>query len=60
MADLQPTPKLRWVTRRDSQRPGTYVVQQILQQWFAEDMPGYMRDKAKGEWRDVDVVDESG
>ena len=48
MTDLVPTEKLRWL-----RRPGDAPV---LQQWYAEDVPGYMRNTAKGEWRDVETV----
>lgn len=55
--NLIPTAKLRWVER------GTTIgndpnVPRILQQWWAEDLPGYMRAEAKGEWRDVESVRE--
>jgi hypothetical protein len=29
----------------------------VLQQYFAEDLPGYMRNDAKGDWRDVITVE---
>jgi hypothetical protein len=34
--------------------PDSYK-QRFLQQWFAPDVPGYMRRDAEGEWRDVPV-----
>jgi len=54
MADLRPTPRLRW--KRIDDRTGP--PQLYLQQWWAEDMPSYMRDQAKGEWRDVPTETE--
>lgn len=45
-----PTPRLRFVYR-DTLSEGL----RVLQQWFAPDMPGYMRDPKVGEWRDVPV-----
>ena len=55
---LVPTARLRWL-KRPSSRPRRSEYESILQQWFAEDLPGYMRDTAKGEWRDVELVVES-
>jgi hypothetical protein len=49
--DWVPTPRLRWVG----------VPAPRLQQWWAEDVPAYMRSTAAGEWRDVpQVVGEVG
>lgn len=57
-----PTVRLRFVERRGYWLAhGGFVhvadvdasVVRCLQQWWAEPMPGYMRDVAKGEWRDV-------
>ena len=56
-----PTARLRFVKRAhefQSMDP-TMPMQRILQQWWAEDMPSYMRDKALGEWRDVELTEES-
>ncbi len=50
--DLAPTARLRWVERGDGVTAPTMPV---LQQWWAEDVPGYMRASAAGEWRDVPV-----
>lgn len=48
-----PTPKLRWRRGTDNQL--------YLEQFWAQDLPTYMRDLAKGEWRLVDTVEsESG
>lgn len=44
-----PTTRLRWVRDADKQL--------YLEQWWAEDMAGYMRDQAEGEWRRVEEVD---
>ncbi len=41
------TPRLRWASIGDTT---------VLQQWFAADVPAYMRRDAEGEWRDVPVV----
>jgi hypothetical protein len=48
-----PTAFLRFVTRKP---PGPT---RILQQWWAENAPDYMRSHA-GEWRDVPMVEEDG
>jgi len=58
MADwiLIPTARLRWVYRDGVQSPP----HKFLQQWWAQDLPSYMRQEAVGEWRDVEVVSESG
>jgi hypothetical protein len=58
---LIPTVRLRFIERpsSDPSRPSGASTK-ILQQWFAPDMPGYMRDAAKGEWRDVPLEPESG
>ena len=66
-ADWVPTAKLRWV-----ERPGTtgnFTVggptgkdrvarRFVLQVWYSQDVPGYMRRDAEGEWRDVVVEEE--
>ena len=49
--EYAPTAYLRWTWR--DERPGPR--RQVLQQWFAEDVPAYMRKTAAGEWRDVPV-----
>jgi len=56
MADLRPTPRLRWIQRE--LKLGERGWGRDLQQWWAEDMPSYMRDQAKGEWRDVPTESE--
>lgn len=54
--DWVPTAKLRFV---DRPAPGTEKIRQvILQQWWSQDVPGYMRRDAEGEWRDVVVEAE--
>ena len=39
--------------------PAVVMVEcRVLQVWWAEDIPSYMRNSAKGEWRDVPVERE--
>ena len=45
--------RLRWVQRPFSDQPNPVRIISVLQQWWAQDLPTYMRDVAKGEWRDV-------
>jgi hypothetical protein len=52
--DMAPTPKLRFVVR-----PVGPTMQSVLQQWWAHDVPEYMREPNKGEWRDVETFEES-
>ena len=52
--DWVPTARLRWVRR--SIDP-TFPPQLILEQWYSQDVPGYMRRDAEGEWRDVPTVE---
>jgi hypothetical protein len=47
---LVATPTLRWVP---SQR-GDAIFK--LQQWWAPDVPGFMRSDNDGEWRDVPTI----
>lgn len=49
---LIPTARLRFI-EREPPLGITGGPWKILQQYWAEDMPAYMRDQAKGEWRDV-------
>jgi hypothetical protein len=56
MNQLIPTARLRFVERAVSLDAENSATVKILQQYWAEDMPGYMRDLAKGEWRDVECV----
>jgi hypothetical protein len=51
--NLEPTSYLRFVERQDGKKK-----LRILQQWWAEQMPSYMRDVRKGEWKDVLLEDE--
>jgi hypothetical protein len=60
---LAPTPRLRFV-RRPVSTPDptveygvTVTGERVLQQWWAADVPSYMRG-SEGEWRDVDTADE--
>ena len=56
-----PTSKLRFIERRPPDDPvdgpAGGPARKILQQWWAPDMPAYMRG-SDGEWRDVPVVTE--
>ncbi len=59
--DLAPTARLRWVERTppaDSPAEANETVR-VLQVWWAQDVPAYMRASALGEWRDVEVGIES-
>ena len=56
------TPMLRWVTRPltgNAPKPPNFriaagKVEMVLQQWWTEDVPAYMRGPmTPGEWRDV-------
>jgi hypothetical protein len=58
----QPTARLRFVVRTvdiTADMPPNFMKatrdMRILQQWYAPDMPGYMRDPTVGEWRDVPI-----
>ena len=63
--DLAPTARLRWVEREVpatelSEGGGAVTLRgmtqwRVLQQWWAADVPSYMRATAEGEWRDVPV-----
>jgi hypothetical protein len=67
-AKLVPTTRLRFVEKAIQIAPAEpetntramSKMARVLQQFWAEDMPGYMRDQAKGEWRDVALESESG
>jgi hypothetical protein len=48
-SNFVPTPKLRFVERDGAK---------ILQQYFSEDVPNYMRNNSAGEWRDVETTQE--
>lgn len=52
-----PTTRLRWIDRAASLDAENASTVKVLQQYFAEDLPGYMRNDAKGEWRDVITVE---
>jgi hypothetical protein len=52
---MEPTPKLRFVERATSLDAENCATHRVLQQWWAEPMPAYMRSEAVGEWRDVPV-----
>jgi hypothetical protein len=56
--NLAPTARLRFVLRTPLDAAAcslNAMPERILQQWWAEDVPGYMRRGAQGEWRDVEV-----
>jgi hypothetical protein len=53
---LKPTPKLRFVQR--ALPDDTTHCLRILQQYWSEDLPSYMADESKGEWRDVPMEQE--
>jgi len=59
--DWVQTAKLRFVHRVIESQPAklSAVTKLILQQWFAADVPGYMKNHAEGEWRDVPVEEET-
>ena len=65
-----PTSRLRWVQKsvpaaeqpppKKGVAPTVVMVEcRVLQVWWAEDIPSYMRNSAKGEWRDVPVEGEA-
>jgi hypothetical protein len=58
-SDWVPTARLRWVERIDPPEPeDTFQRKRVfLQQWYSQDVPGYMRRDAEGEWRDVPTVE---
>lgn len=61
--DWVPTARLRFVEREvPLDNPGQLVTKRtvrILQQYWAHDVPGYMRKSAEDEWRDVVVEEET-
>lgn len=59
MNNYIPTARLRFVERPTSLDAENCRTLRILQQWWAEDLPGYMRKDATGEWRDVPLEVES-
>ena len=56
--DWVPTARLRFVKRREIADVDAPIVR-ILQQYWAQDVPGYMRKSAEGGWRDVEIEDET-
>lgn len=57
---LEPTPHLRFVEREVTVEGSGVIKNRFLQQWWAEDVPSYMRGTAAGEWRDVPMgVDDA-
>jgi hypothetical protein len=59
--NYKPTAHLRWVTREIEAggRKASPRTEQILQQWWAPDMPAYMQS-GDGEWRDVPSMPVQG
>lgn len=53
---MAPTAMLRWVEKVPPQgnKPGKKSI--VLQQWWTEDVPAYMRADSDGEWRDVPLM----
>jgi hypothetical protein len=62
-SDWVPTARLRFVEREvPLDNPGQLVTKRtvrILQQYWAQDVPGYMRKRAEGGWRDVEIEEET-
>lgn len=56
---LEPTAKLRWIPKMD--KKGQVVVDYTLQQWWSNAANVRMgpQHMVKGEWRDVEVVDDT-
>ena len=56
---MEPTAKLRWVPKLDKSQK--VVVDYTLQQWWSNAMNVRMgpTQMIKGEWRDVEVADDS-
>jgi hypothetical protein len=50
---MEPTAKLRFVERTVHLEGEDVGTVRVLQQWWAEPMPAYMRNDAIGEWRDI-------
>lgn len=66
--DWKPTARLRLIKRdnrsaeqreRHEKEGVAYFYQPTLQQWYAPDVPSYMRTQSDGEWRDVLVEEET-
>jgi len=61
--DWVPTAKLRFVEREVPLDVPTQLVTKktvrILQQFWSQDLPSYMRREAEGAWRDVPVEQET-
>ena len=62
---LAPTAQLRWVWRAvrtgDATETGaTFVVKRrrVLEQYWDQDVPDYMRSRRGGEWREIDEYEE--
>lgn len=59
--DLVPTMRLRFVERKVPKvgAKGGWAEWRVLQQWYSENIPDYMRSRNDvGEWRDVPIVGE--
>jgi hypothetical protein len=57
--DLAPTPRLRWVERPAPRFKAPKATVRVLQQWWAPDVPSFMRDDRIGEWREVALEKEA-
>jgi hypothetical protein len=57
--DWVPTARLRFVVRAAPPLGDMPVNERVLQVWYSQDVPGYMRRDAEGEWRDVSVEEET-
>ena len=57
LIDFAPTSKLRFVERETSLDAENAQTMRVLQQWWAPDLPAFMRG-GEGEWRDVEMVRE--
>ena len=61
--DWVPTPRLRWLSRAhkvtmDDSGTETTTMDAVLQCWWAQDLPSYMkRGNEEGEWRDVPMIE---
>jgi hypothetical protein len=56
---LEPTPRLRWVERAAGSALDDNATMHVLQQWWAPQMPAYMRDPNVGEWKDIELAQDA-
>jgi hypothetical protein len=57
LTDFAPTTKLRFIEKESSLDAENAQTIRVLQQWWAPDVPEFMRGR-DGEWRDVECVRE--